>query len=82
MATTRTQISNGSKNDDVTELQRILNSKGYDLEEDGIFGSKTEAAVRDYQTKNKLNKVGCKTLFAKIKEYIRRRTNLIRLTAS
>ncbi len=54
MATTRTQIKFGSKGDDVKELQTVLNSKGYNLDVDGVFGSKTQAAVRDYQSKNKL----------------------------
>ena len=54
MATTKKQIQNGSENSDVKDLQKILNSKGYNLEVDGVFGSKTEAAVRDYQTKNNL----------------------------
>ena len=48
------QISYGSKGSDVKELQTALNSKGYSLDVDGIFGSKTQAAVRDYQSKNKL----------------------------
>ncbi len=30
-------------------LQQALNSKGFNLEEDGDFGSKTEAAVREFQ---------------------------------
>lgn len=54
MATTKNQISYGSKGDDVKELQTLLNSKGYSLDVDGSFGSKTQAAVRDYQSKNKL----------------------------
>ena len=54
MATTKTQISYGSKGDEVKELQTALNSKGYNLSVDGIFGDKTQAAVKDYQTKNNL----------------------------
>lgn len=50
----KTQISLGSKGDEVKELQTALNSNGYSLDVDGIFGSKTQAAVRDYQTKNNL----------------------------
>lgn len=47
-------VRNGSRNNDVSTLQSTLNSKGYNLTVDGIFGSKTEAAVRDYQSKNNL----------------------------
>ena len=54
MATTRNQISYGSRGDEVKELQTALNKNGYNLSVDGIFGSKTQAAVKDYQTKNKL----------------------------
>lgn len=50
----RTQLQNGSQGSYVKELQKILNQNGYKLTEDGIFGSKTEAAVRDYQQKNNL----------------------------
>ena len=48
------QVSYGSQGSDVTELQKLLNQNGYKLSEDGIFGSKTQAAVKDYQTKNNL----------------------------
>ena len=50
------QISYGSQGSEVTELQKLLNQSGnnYNLAEDGIFGSKTQAAVKDYQTKNNL----------------------------
>lgn len=44
----------GSRGDDVYELQRLLNNYGYSLDVDGKFGEKTQAAVRDYQTKNGL----------------------------
>ena len=36
-------------------MQKILNSQGYNLSVDGIFGPKTEAAVRDYQKKKELS---------------------------
>lgn len=49
------QISYGSQGSDVTELQKLLNQNGYSLDEDGIFGTKTQAAVKDYQQKNKLD---------------------------
>jgi hypothetical protein len=48
------QVSYGSEGRDVTELQKLLNKNGYSLDEDGVFGSKTQAAVRDYQKKNNL----------------------------
>lgn len=53
MATYR-QVYYGSTGDEVKQLQTALNSKGYSLDVDGNFGSKTQAAVRDYQSKNNL----------------------------
>ena len=49
------QVSYGSKGSDVTELQKLLNNNGYSLDVDGVFGSKTQAAVKDYQQKNNLS---------------------------
>ena len=49
------QVSYGSKGSDVTELQKLLNNNGYSLDVDGNFGSKTQAAVKDYQQKNGLS---------------------------
>lgn len=47
--------SYGSSGSGVKELQELLNSKGnYNLETDGVYGNKTQAAVRDYQQKNNL----------------------------
>lgn len=37
------------------KLQQKLNSAGYNLSVDGKFGSKTQAAVKDYQKKNGLS---------------------------
>ena len=51
---TYTQVSYGSKGSDVTELQKLLNNNGYSLDVDGVYGSKTQAAVKDYQQKNGL----------------------------
>ena len=48
------QISYGSKGSDVTELQKLLNQNGYNLAEDGIFGTNTNNAVKDYQKNNNL----------------------------
>lgn len=43
-------LRRGSKGSDVTRLQAALNALGYDCgEADGIFGVKTEAAVRAFQ---------------------------------
>ena len=54
MATTYSQLSYGSHGSDVKTLQELLNQNGYSLDVDGIFGSKTQEAVKDYQTKNNL----------------------------
>ena len=49
------QVGYGSQGSDVTELQKLLNNNGYKLTADGIFGSQTQAAVKDYQKKNGLS---------------------------
>ena len=49
------QVSYGSQGSDVKKLQELLNQNGYNLSADGIFGAKTQAAVKDYQTKNSLS---------------------------
>lgn len=54
MATYST-VKKGSSGDEVRELQTLLNNSGYTLDVDGVFGSKTQAAVRDYQQKNNLS---------------------------
>lgn len=55
MATSYSQLSYGSSGDDVKKLQSYLNQVGnYGLDTDGVYGSKTQAAVKDYQTKNSL----------------------------
>ena len=49
------QLAVGSSGAEVTDLQKRLNQAGnYNLAEDGIFGSNTLRAVKDYQLKNKL----------------------------
>ena len=48
-------IKKGSSGSSVSELQKLLNQNGYSLDVDGVFGSKTQAAVRDYQRKNNLS---------------------------
>ena len=50
-------IRNGSKGSDVKTLQKFLMDNGYDVGStgaDGIFGSKTQAAVKQYQKDNGL----------------------------
>ena len=54
MASTYRQVGYGSTGSAVSKLQTVLNQHGYDLAVDGIFGVKTQAAVRDYQKKNSL----------------------------
>lgn len=55
MATTKKQISYGSKGSEVSELQNTLNQNGYNLSVDGIFGKNTLNAVKDYQQKQGLS---------------------------
>ena len=48
-------LRRGSKGTEVTRLQAALNAQGYDCgEADGIFGVKTEAAVRNFQRDHSL----------------------------
>ena len=60
-------LKKGSEGDQVKALQRMLYAMGYNIGSnpiDGDFGSKTDAAVRDYQKKNGLTVdgiVGVKT---------------------
>ncbi len=48
LATTRL-LRNGDRGLEVTELQRSLQTLGYNVSADGVFGSQTEAAVEDFQ---------------------------------
>lgn len=53
--TENVNTSSPDKSEAVKKLQRVLNEKyGYSLVVDGNFGTKTEAAVKDYQTANGL----------------------------
>jgi lysozyme len=48
----RPVLVRGIEGDDVKELQRRLNELGYDVGQvDGIFGQKTDEAVKDFQAK-------------------------------
>lgn len=47
-------LKKGSSGDEVKRIQTALNNSGYNLDVDGVYGSKTASAVRDYQSKNNL----------------------------
>lgn len=47
-------LSQGSNGNSVVQLQKQLNQQGANLVVDGIFGAKTQAAVRDFQTRHGL----------------------------
>jgi len=47
-------LRKGDKGDAVKTMQNKLNLFGYKLVADGDFGSKTETALKDFQSKNKL----------------------------
>lgn len=53
-ADTRPTLRNGSKGEDVRELQRILRGLGYTLEIDGKFGPITTQCVKSFQGSNGL----------------------------
>lgn len=48
-------LRSGSQGNFVYLLQFILNQYGYNLSVDGIFGSRTQSAVRDFQRNNSLS---------------------------
>ena len=52
MATTFAPLGLNSRGDSVRKLQEALNTAGYNLNVDGVFGTKTQDAVRRYQTAN------------------------------
>jgi peptidoglycan hydrolase-like protein with peptidoglycan-binding domain len=55
----RPTLRRGDRSDDVAYLQGLLNDAGYDVgSADGIFGARTEAAVRQFQADNGLTADG------------------------
>ncbi len=59
-----TQLEKGARSNEVKNLQQNLTKLGYDLKDDGIFGAKTDAAVRWFQADHGLKVdgiVGAKT---------------------
>lgn len=47
-------LQKGDKGPKVVQLQKALNSRGYNLKPDGVFWKKTETALRDFQRKHGL----------------------------
>ena len=50
----RTNLQYGSQGNSTKNLQQMLNKNGANLKEDGLFGSKTQEAVKKYQQQNGL----------------------------
>ena len=48
-------LGNGNAGPEVKALQEQLRSQGFDIKADGIFGPKTEAALKDFQAKQAEN---------------------------
>lgn len=51
-------IKYGSTGDEVKDLQYALNRAGWSLTVDGVFGSKTATAVKQYQARYNLTQDG------------------------
>ena len=43
---------------DVRELQALLEKRGFNLLDDGLFGKNTETAVKEFQKNNHINNDG------------------------
>lgn len=50
-----TNLKKGASGDTVKKIQEALNTHGYSLGVDGIWGDKTDSAIRDFQSKNGLD---------------------------
>jgi len=48
----------GSSGENIRSIQYLLRQRGYSLDVDGIYGAATEAAVKDFQSKNGLSADG------------------------
>lgn len=48
----------GNRGNDVKAIQHLLVRRGYSLSTDGVFGSGTESAVKDFQSRNGLSSDG------------------------
>lgn len=51
-------LRRGCKGADVRKWQETLNGLGYELEVDGVFGTETHTATRDFQRKNNIEDDG------------------------
>lgn len=50
-------LGRGNAGPEVKQLQELLNNNGFSLETDGIFGPKTEAALKEFQSRQGLSMV-------------------------
>lgn len=51
-------LTMGARGDDVKTLQRLLKGAGYALDEDGVYGARTQEAVKAYQRAHNLAQSG------------------------
>lgn len=58
MASEFVELKKGSTGDSVKELQTALNSAGYGLDVDGVFGDQTASALSSWQTANGMDATG------------------------
>ena len=57
-ATYRYDVRSGDRNDEVRRVQNRLTTLGYSRSADGVFGEKTERALKYFQLKNNLPQTG------------------------